>query len=123
MTLDNCIEGYRILALACDKKLKLENVKTLYEEFYKGIDSDKFIQACRNLAKTYEKDKIPPVSIILGEIRNTAVQKPIEKIDWSKIKGMPDDLKDMLKNWEKEDYSKEKERENNIKEKENDLPF
>lgn len=103
MTLEECMEGYKILKSAFSTVYQLEDVERNYRYYLKDLDCERFIQACINAgsqATTKYQTRLPTVEDLLGEYKLLEPKKERE-IGVDK-KPMSPEMKELLKKWEKE---------------------
>lgn len=74
MTLNECIEGYRLLGSAFVRNMSSKVVENIYNNFFTDKKAKQFIQACKNISTNHEK--FPSVAIVLREMRNITIDTP-----------------------------------------------
>lgn len=94
MVLNECVEGYRILSSAFNKKLKNDEIEKFHQYFFINRDSKQFISACKVLSEKGEK--FPNVSEILREMEDVTIEYKVEERDWNTVTGMPPELRALL---------------------------
>lgn len=94
MVLNECVEGYRILSSAFNKKLKNDEIEKFHQYFFINRDSKQFISACKVLSEKGEK--FPNVSEILREMEDVTIEYKVEERDWNTVTGMPPKLRALL---------------------------
>jgi len=98
MTKEQFLEGWRIFILGIGRNPDTDVLKdmaiTLYQNIFYDRDGDKFKEACIKLAKQ-GIIQFSPARNILDEMRDISTEYDEER-DWSKVVGMPKELRDKL---------------------------